>query len=156
MTYGEKWDYDLLKFVGVDYGLARVGLAVSDPEERLAFPLATLHFQKFPSRKVFLTALAERIVAEGAGGIVMGLPVLADGGDSLTTRQVRNATARLKRRMALPVFYMSEVLSSAEAWADLNEAGLAPRRRRAVLDQQAAVRILSSFLALSPEKRTAA
>jgi putative Holliday junction resolvase len=145
-----------LKFVGVDYGLARVGLAVSDPEERIAFPLATLRLRDFTGRKALLAALADKITAQGAGGVVMGLPVLPDGGESLTTRQVRNVTERLKRRVALPVFFMSELLSSEEARADLKEAGLAPRRRKAVLDQQAAVRILASFLALPSERRVSA
>ena len=79
--------------------------------------------------------------------------LLDDGTDSLTTRQVRNVTERLKRRVDLPVFYMPELLSSEEAWSDLRDAGLTARKRKAVLDQQAAVRILASFLALPPEQR---
>ena len=53
-----------MKFVGVDYGLARTGLAVSDPEGRLAFPLETLRLEDFTDRKVFLAALAERIMPQ--------------------------------------------------------------------------------------------
>ncbi len=139
--------------MGVDYGLARTGLAVSDPEGRLAFPLTTLRLEEHAGRKEFLAALAARITAEAAGAVVMGLPLLDDGTDSLTTRQVRNITARLKRRLDLPVFYMPELLSSEEAWADLREAGVRVGKRKAVLDQQAAVRILASFLALPPEQR---
>ncbi|WP_297848881.1 Holliday junction resolvase RuvX [uncultured Desulfovibrio sp.] len=142
-----------MKYVGVDYGLARTGLAVSDPEGRLAFPLTTLRLEEHAGRKEFLAALAARITAEAAGAVVMGLPLLDDGTDSLTTRQVRNITARLKRRLDLPVFYMPELLSSEEAWADLREAGVRVGKRKAVLDQQAAVRILASFLALPPEQR---
>ncbi len=48
---------------------------------------------------------------------------------------------------------MPELLSSEEAWADLREAGVRVGKRKAVLDQQAAVRILASFLALPPEQR---
>ena len=139
--------------MGVDYGLARTGLAVSDPEGRLAFPLTTLRLEEHAGRKEFLAALAATITAEAAGAVVMGLPLLDDGTDSLTTRQVRNITARLKRRLDLPVFYMPELLSSEEAWADLREAGVRGGKRKAVLDQQAAVRILASFLALPPEQR---
>ena len=145
-----------MKYVGVDYGLARTGLAVSDPEGRLVFPLLTLRLEEHANRKDFLAALAARIAAEGAGAVVIGLPVLDDGTDSLTTRQVRNITGRLKRRLNLPFFYMPELLSSEEAWADLREAGLKARKRKAILDQQAAVRILASFLALPPAQRRAA
>ena len=147
---GEKRGITRLKYVGLDYGLARTGLAVSDPEGRLAFPLVTLRLEEYPNRKDFLAALAARITAEEAEAVVMGLPLLDDGTDSLTTRQVRNVTERLKR---LPVFYMPELLSSEEAWSDLRDAGLTARKRKAVLDQQAAVRILASFLALPPEQR---
>ena len=141
-----------LKFMGIDYGLARVGLAVSDPEGRLAFPLATLRFSEYATRKLLLAALAARIQKEGCEAVVMGLPELPDGSESLTTRQVRNFTERLKRRLSLPFFYMCEALSSEEAWADLREVGMKADRRRMVLDQQAAVRILASFLA-QPENR---
>ena len=103
--------------------------------------------------RALLDALAQAILAAGAEAVVMGLPLLADGGESLTTRQVRNVTRRLQRRIPLPFYFMSEELSSEEAWDDLRAAGLDARRRRTVLDQQAAVRILESFLALAPQQR---
>ena len=142
-----------MKFVGVDYGLARTGLAVSDPEGRLAFPLMTVRFEDYSDRKAFLAALVERIVEAGAEAVVVGLPITLDGEESMTTRQIRNVTERLKRRVDLPFFFMTEILSSHEAWSDLRDAGLKMRKRKAVLDQQAAVRILSSFLSLAPQDR---
>ncbi|MDO5484082.1 MAG: Holliday junction resolvase RuvX [Desulfovibrionaceae bacterium] len=142
-----------MKYIGIDYGLARTGLAVSDPEGRLAFPLATVRLADYADRKAFLTALADRIAGEGGQAVVMGLPLLDDGSDSLTTRQVRNVAARLQRRVPLPFYFMPELLSSEEAWGDLREAGLKAGKRRAVLDQQAAVRILGSFLALDADAR---
>ncbi len=141
-----------MKFVSVDYGLARTGLAVSDPDGRMAFPLTTVRLQDYTDRKLFLAALAEKILETGAEAVVVGLPLTQDGEESLTTRQVRNVTQRLKRRVPLPFYYMTEELSSEEAWADLREAGLKVRKRKAVLDQQAAVRILSSFLSLAPQE----
>lgn len=142
-----------MKFVGIDYGLARTGLAVSDPEGRLAFPVATLRLADYPNRRALLDALAQHVHSVQGQAIVMGLPLLADGTESLTTRQVRHATERLKRRLPMPFYYMNEELSSEEAWEDLRRAGMPSPRRAAVLDQQAAVRILSSFLALDPSQR---
>ena len=136
-----------MRFAGIDYGLARTGLAVSDPEGRVAFPLATFRLEDFAGRSALLDALAARIREEGAEAVVMGLPLLLDGGESLTTRQVRNVTGRLKRRLELPIYYMPELLSSEEAAQDLREAGLSREKARAVLDRQAAARILASFLA---------
>ena len=84
------------------------------------------------------------------------LPLLDDGGDSLTTRQVRRVAERLKRRLSVPLYFMPEFLSSEEAWSDLREAGVRRPRRKDVLDQQAAVRILQSFLSLPPDQRVPA
>jgi putative Holliday junction resolvase len=66
---------------------------------------------------------------------------------------VRNFVARLRRRSSLPVYLVAEELSSFEAGEDLREAGLSFREREAVVDQQAAVRILESFLNLPEDRR---
>lgn len=141
-----------MKLLCIDYGLARTGLAATDAGGCMAFPRATLHLEKLGSRKALLAALMDVIATEQPDAIVMGLPLHKDGAESLTTRQVRNFTERLKHRTDLPLYFMPEFLSSEEAAADLAEAGLRGDRRKAVLDQQAAVRILESFLA-EPEAR---
>ncbi len=142
-----------MKIVAIDYGLERTGLAACDDAGVLAYPLVTLRLADFADRKALLDALACRVRDEGAQAVVMGLPLLDDGTESLTTRQVRNVTRRLRRRLDLPFYWMPELLSSVEAELDLREAGMKRHRRKAVLDQQAAVRILSSFLALPPRQR---
>lgn len=142
-----------MKCVGIDYGLERTGLAACDEAGVLAYPLTTLRLADYPDRKAFLAALARRVLAENPEAVVLGLPLLDDGTESLTTRQVRNVAGRLMRRIDLPFYWMPELLSSVEAEMDLREAGLARKRHKAVLDQQAAVRILASFLALPPERR---
>lgn len=142
-----------MKIAAIDYGLERTGLAISDHGEKLAFPLSTLSLKNFPNRKALLDSLAETLFNAGANAVVMGLPLLDDGSDSETTRQVRNVTKRLMRRLQMPFYTMPETLTSFEAWGDLREAGLAINKRKKVLDQQAAVRILSSFLALPMEQR---
>ncbi|WP_297219141.1 Holliday junction resolvase RuvX [uncultured Desulfovibrio sp.] len=142
-----------MKIVAIDYGLERTGLAACDDAGVLAYPLVTLRLADFADRKALLDALACRVRDEGAQAVVMGLPLLDDGTESLTTRQVRNVAQRLRRRLDLPFYWMPELLSSVEAEMDLREAGMKRHRRKAVLDQQAAVRILSSFLALPPRQR---
>lgn len=135
-----------MKLVAVDYGLARTGLAATDPDGILAYPLETLRLDSYPNRKAFFDALARRVLAEKPDAVVVGLPLLADGSDSLTTRQIRNAVKKLLHRIPVPIYLMEEYLSSEEAAWDLEEAGLKRSRRKAVLDQQAAVRILESYM----------
>ena len=142
-----------MKWVGIDYGLARTGLAATDPEGIMAYPLTTIRLADYANRKEFLAALAGRILEERPDAVVMGLPLLTDGTESMTTRQVRNVTERLKRRVPLPFYFRPARPRPAPAARDRRALGRTGRRCKAVLDQQAAVRILESFLSLSPDQR---
>lgn len=140
----------LVKYLALDYGLKRTGVAATDPEGRMAFPRRTLIMR---TREAFFAELMALIAGERPDALVVGFPVLLDGGESLTTRQVRNFTASLARRVPLPIYWMQEVLSSHEAERDLREAGRKGADLRDVVDQQAAVRILETFLNLAEDKR---
>ena len=132
-----------MKYIAIDYGQKRTGIAVSDSGGQMAFPRCTLQMK---TRDAFFAELLALVEKEQADAIVVGLPVQLDGQDSLTTRQVRNFMERLARRCPLPIHPVPEALSSMEAELDLRAAGRSAARGRAVLDQQAAVRILQSFL----------
>lgn len=135
------------KYLGIDYGLERAGVAVTDPDGRLAFPVATLSLGQCGSRRELLNRLAALARERQADAIVLGLPLSEDGAENLMCRQVRNFAARLARRTDRPILFASEYLSSQAASADLRMCGLKGTKARAVLDQQAACLILESFLA---------
>ena len=135
-----------MRILGVDFGLKRVGLALSDPDGRLAFPLETVERAEKDGRNALLARIVDRVAREGAQAVVVGWPAPAEGRDSLTARQAANFAASLARRLDVPVALMDETLSSEEALDDLRSAGVKKSRRTAVLDQQAAVRILQSYL----------
>lgn len=141
-----------LKYLALDYGLKRTGIAASDAGGRMAFPRRTLVMR---TRRAFFGELMTVIAQEQPDALVIGLPFHLDGSESLTTRQVRNFTASLARRVSLPIYWMPEALSSQAAEDDLREAGRRERDLRSVVDQQAAVRILESFLNISQDKRIA-
>lgn len=138
-----------MKFVAVDYGQKRSGIAASDQGGRMAFPRVTLRKDGNERFWADLLALLEK---EKAEAVVIGLPVPDSGEENLTTRQVRNFTASLKRRVSIPVFFMPETLSSFDGDQNLRSAGLFSRDIEKFSDQAAAVRILESFLEL-PESR---
>ena len=145
-----------MKLLAIDYGLVRTGIAVTDAGGRMAFPRCTIVLPPQSPKALFFEKLLAVIAAEQPQALVVGLPLLPDGSESLTTRQVRNFTARLQRRVSLPVYLMPEELSSHEAENDLREAGKHAGHMKAILDQQAAVRILESFLAeTQPQRRLA-
>lgn len=139
-----------MKLVGIDYGTKRTGIAATDTGGSMAFPRRTI---TMTTRDRFFEELLAVLKHEAPVGIVVGLPLLLDGSETLVTRQVRNFVDRLKRRTTLPVYLMPEALSSHEAETDLREAGLNLKKAHAVVDQQAAVRILQSFLSQPEERR---
>ena len=139
-----------MKYLALDYGLKRVGVAVSDPEGIMAFPRCTL---KREVRKTFFAELLALIEKECPDAIVLGYPLHTDGSECLTTTQVRNFAASLRRRVTLPIYYMNEVLSSAAAEHELYDFGMGFREVKKVVDQQAAVLILESFLDQPEERR---
>ena len=139
-----------MKFLAIDYGQKRTGIAVSDEDGHLAFPRCTISMS---TRDAFFAQLLKLVAEEQAGAIVVGMPFDLNGSETLTTRQVRNFLGRLSRRCPLPLYTMPEALSSIEAENELRAVGRHGVRMKAVLDQQAAVLILQSFLDQPEEKR---
>lgn len=136
-----------MRTLGIDFGTARVGLAITDPAGRMAFPREG--FTRTTREDMFARLLA-LIDAEGVSAVVVGLPLTLDGGESLTTRQVRNFAESLARRVSCPVHLVDERLSSAAAEEQLKEAGLCSRKRKERLDSQAAVQILETWIGRNP------
>ncbi len=135
-----------MRALGIDYGMKRVGLALSDGLGLLAHPYATL--ERTTRERLFADLLA--IVAkEGVQTIVLGLPQALNGQDTETTRQVRNFSESLRRRTDVPVVFQDEAFSSTEAERILRDGGRRGRKIKAVLDQQAAVVILNDYLECS-------
>ena len=139
-----------MKYLCLDYGEKRTGYAVSDQGGSMAFARGVLVKK---TRDVFFTELLRVIASEGAEAVVIGLPVRSDGSDSLTTRQVRNFAASLARRLSLPLFFMEESYSSAEAESMLKASGQKAYKRDGRIDSLAAARILESFLHQPEDKR---
>jgi putative Holliday junction resolvase len=136
-----------MRALGIDFGLSRVGLALSDRAGILVSPYRTI---ARTTRDALFDDLLEIIQNESVEAIVVGLPLSLDGEDTLTTRQARNFAASLGRRTPVPVHLMDERLTSAQAEEELNAAGLRGTKRKMALDSQAAVIILRSWLENAP------
>lgn len=139
-----------MKYLAIDYGLKRTGLAVSDAGESFAFPRPAILMR---GKEAFFSDLLALAEADHIQAFVVGLPLRGNGEDSETTRMVRNMAARLTRRTTLPVYFMPEILSSHDAEARLRESGKHGAKLRQSLDSAAAAAILESFLALPPHRR---
>jgi putative Holliday junction resolvase len=124
-----------VRWLGVDPGEARVGIAACDEEERVAVPLEVV-----PGSAAFpaIRAIARR---EDVGGIVIGLAVSLDGSEGAQAALARRLGARLERELALPVAYEDERLTSAAAQRDPLGG-----RARGSRDDVAAALVLQQFL----------
>lgn len=138
-----------MRVIGFDYGLRRIGVAVSDASGTLARPLTVLR----PARggRPALDAMCgevSRLAAEddGVGLIVLGLPRRLDGSPTEMTTAVLALDAPLRARTGLPVAYQDERLSSHEAESRLAVNERDWRRRKANLDAAAAAVILQDYL----------
>ena len=140
-----------MKFLAIDYGHKRTGIAVSDAGGRMAFPRKVLTLS---TKERLWQELLQTLTEEQAQAIVVGMPRTADGTATLIVRQVRNFIASLQRRTELPIFVMEETLSSYEAEDMLRAGGTGGRDLRKSLDAAAAARILESFLELPEDRRT--
>ncbi|NLZ06637.1 MAG: Holliday junction resolvase RuvX [Phycisphaerae bacterium] len=130
-----------MRYLAIDHGSRRVGLAICDAQETIASPLCVLN-----GRADVLTRIAEIVETEGVGAIVMGLPLNMDGSEGPQAGRARAFAQRLARHVDLPVHFQDERLSSFSAGEKLEPAGLSRARKRDLLDAVAAAEILQSFL----------
>ena len=98
-----------MRWLGIDPGEARIGIAACDPDERIAVPIEVV-----PAAAAFpaIRSIARR---EEVGGIVVGLPLLLGGEEGAAAAAARALGERLSRRLDLPVEYEDERLTSVAA-----------------------------------------
>jgi putative Holliday junction resolvase len=129
--------------LGVDYGSVRIGLAVSDPERRLASPLAVYERHSLERDAVYFHVLAD---SEEIGAIVVGLPVHLNGREGAKAAESRAFGVWLAETTGLPVTFWDERFSTVEAESALWQAGLTHKKRKERRDRVAAQILLQSYL----------
>ncbi len=135
-----------MRVLGIDYGVRRVGLALSDPTGMLATPLDTL--QRRPGRRPPLKRIAEIISERDVREVVIGLPLGLDGEENAWCAEVRAFGEALQKRTALPIHFQDERLTSVMAERAVRASGLrrTERERKDRVDRAAAVLILQRWL----------
>jgi len=128
--------------LGLDLGEARIGVAISDPDRRLAVPIGTIRTGAPADMKAIARLVAENEVAE----VVVGLPLGMSGARGAAAEHAEQFAGALRGFLGLPVSLQDERLSTVEADRGLRRAGLKGPERRDVIDQQAATVILQAFL----------
>ena len=132
------------RMIAFDIGDKRIGVAVSDPFNTFALPGET--YVRTGNAAADARALARMAEEMGAGRIVCGLPLNADGSDSAQTEKTRRFAALLAENTAIPVVFEDERFTTTEAERVLIAGGVRREKRKESIDSIAASYILEGYL----------
>ncbi len=132
------------RLIGLDPGAKTIGVALSDVKKLLASPYGSLRRGKLRDNSGEVLAIARK---QGAGGLVIGLPLSMDGTVGPAAQAARDWALALSEATALPAALWDERLSTSAVERFLvDEADLSRRRRAQLVDRVAAAYILQSAL----------
>ena len=131
------------RLLGLDLGEKTIGIALSDTLLTVATPMETLKRGKFGADAAKIEAIAAE---QGAGGLVVGLPLNMDGSDGPSAQSARAFARNFAARSAMPILLWDERLSTAAVTRTLIDADASRRRRGEVVDKMAAAYILQGVL----------
>lgn len=129
----------------MDIGDKRIGIAVSDPFNSYAMPVET--YYRSGNFKQDVAAMSEFAVRRDVGEIICGLPVNADGSDSIQTEKTLKFIYALQEAAPMPVYCEDERFTSIQAHEILHEEGFRAKKHKKNVDSIAASYILENYLA---------
>jgi putative Holliday junction resolvase len=130
-----------MKYLAIDYGDKRIGLALCDKNETIASPLAVL-----PTGKDLLQKIADIIHDENIDAIIVGLPINMDGSEGFQAKRVRQFAGQLEKQLNITIYFQDERLSTFGAQEKLEQTDLSKKTKSRRLDAVAAAQILQDFL----------
>lgn len=131
-----------MRYLGVDYGSKKIGLALSDESGAMGFPHSIIS-----NTPKLIEELCALIAKENVGAVVIGESRNLAGGENPIAKDARTFGALITERAGVPVFSESEVFTSAEARrAPAKELKSRAPKRHPAVDASAAALILTSYL----------
>ncbi len=131
------------RMAAIDFGLKRIGIALSDPRGKLASPLKTVDGGK---RGAIHVVEALRPYQQELTKILVGLPLLMNGKEGDMAMAVRVFAQELETLMPIPILLLDERLSSAQADKSLKELSFNRKKRSSKIDMAAATLLLQNYL----------
>ena len=131
----------LLRYLCLDYGEKRIGIAVSDP---LGLTAQTRPY--LPNDKTLWAALGVLISENNISKLILGLPKNRLGEDTKKTEEIRKFSEKLKEKTGLDVVFQNEAYSTKAVEKHLIAADVSRKKRREVVDSQSAAFVLQGFL----------
>lgn len=138
------------RLVAIDYGLARIGLAISDEKQIIAAPFKTLNAEKKVEKTVekilaIFLELQQSYACE-IEEIIVGLPLMMSGRTGFLADEVKYFVELLSKATSIPIRTWDERLSTVQAERSLRESQMTRKKRSKVIDIVSAAIILQSYL----------
>lgn len=134
----------LARFIAVDYGEKRVGLAIADTIGMIATPAGFI--ARRAGKRAPVAEIIRRAEAMEARGFLVGLPLDGSGNETAWTAEVRRVGDELAKRTSLPVRYLDERFTTATSLRVIHEMGGSTRGRKGDVDAMAAAVLLQNAL----------
>ncbi len=132
------------RYLGIDLGEKRIGLAISDPTLTIAQPYKTL---TFTGMKRLINELKGIVAEMNIHRVVIGFPLNMRGEFSQKTHETVKMFEKIKKGLApVPVELYDERLTTVQAYATLHQMGKKPSREKDRVDQYAAMHLLQNYL----------
>jgi putative Holliday junction resolvase len=129
------------KAIGIDFGLKRTGIAITDDSGIIASPLIAIASEKL------MAFLIDLIPKEKIKVIVLGFPTSLDGTDTHITENVRLLKEALEKQFNLPVELQDERMSSSRAMQAIHQGGKAKQKKnKGLVDTISATLILQDYM----------
>lgn len=135
------------RWMAIDWGERRIGLALSDPAGIIASPVGVI--VRRAGKRAPVAELVRRVEALEARGVVMGLPLDGNGDETPRSVECRRVAAELARRTSLPVALVDERYTTAAALRGVRDTGGKASDRRGDVDALAAAVLLQQAMRMS-------
>ena len=132
-----------MRYLAIDLGDKRTGLAVGDNELRMAQPVCVL---QIPIGDLLIKAITKAIEEQGVGALVMGLPLNMDGSLGQRVEITKTFAEKLRAATNLDIHFQDERLTSSAAEERLSGSGKTHKQKKKMRDALAAAEILNDFL----------
>jgi putative holliday junction resolvase len=134
----------LSRYMGVDYGRKRIGLAISDTLGMIASPAGFI--VRRAGKRPPIAEIIRRATELEAAGYIFGLPLDGDGNETDWTAEVRAVGEEIARRTKLPVRFLDERFTTSTALRTMRELGQSTRGRKGEVDALSATILLQNAL----------
>jgi len=137
-----------MRVLGIDWGEARVGLAVSDETGTIASP-----YRVVPNDDELFPTLIRAVAEVGAMEIIIGYPLTLTGQEGPAADIVHEFAVQLQQRVAVPLKFVDERLTTKAAEQAMREAGASAKKIKKTADAAAAAVILQTYLDLRKREK---